>query len=720
MLEDRPYGDPAAGASALNDDELDRICFQNLLAGEPEMIYFKDLGGRFVRVSQGHVELFNARSTADVIGKTDFDFFAADHARQAFADEQRIIRTGEALVEVEEEETWPDRESSWVVTTKQPLRDGDGTIIGTFGLSRSITERKRLTLELEHRTNELTKVERELRRLLETSPDPILRYDVELRLVYANPAAQELLAGSAAGESVVGHTNSELGLSSAFLDEWDPALRRVIATGEPSDFEFASGEPLSTYLHVRVNPEFDEDGAASGVFVIARDLTERKRAEDALAERAVHDPLTGLANRVLLTDRIQQALVRLERTPGRLAVLFLDLDRFKVVNDSLGHTAGDALLVEVGRRLSAVARRSDTVARFGGDEFVMLCERISALEDAAVVAGRITQALAEPVMYEGQLIHVSGSIGIATTEDSNTNPAALLRDADAAMYLAKQRGHGDGSYHFFDAGVRERAVARLTVEGELRRAIENEEFVLVYQPLVTMDDVRDLIGFEALIRWQHPDRGLLAPSEFMGVAEDTNLIIPIGRWVLSEACRQLAEWNAMRAGDNQLTMAVNVSARQLSHPSLLTVVADALRAHGVAPHLLTIEITETSLLEEATASGAVLAELAALGVQVALDDFGTGYSSLGHLRRFQVNILKIDRSFVDGLDTGHGDAAIVAAVTAMARALGMTTIGEGIETAGQFDALRALGCDDGQGYLVAHPMSPQEISDRRTLGPNTA
>ncbi|HEY0871312.1 MAG TPA: EAL domain-containing protein, partial [Acidothermaceae bacterium] len=558
-----------------------------------------------------------------------------------------------------------------------PIRDDRGQIVGTFGVSRDITESKRLSAELEHRTADLVRVEAELRRLLESSPDAMVRYDVDLRHVYLNPAATAFLARPS--DEVLGKTDRELGLPIDFLDQWEPALRHVLATGASAQVEFHVETPTPLFMEARMVAECGEGGRVDGVFVIARDLTDRKRAEDALAAQAVQDPLTGVANRVLLVDRLQQALVRLERHPGRLAVMFLDVDRFKVINDSVGHGAGDALLVEIARRLELTARRSDTVARFGGDEFVVLCEQVAALEDAAVMAGRITRALAEPFAYANQIIHITASIGIAVTDDPLTPPASLIRDADAAMYQAKDRGRGNGSFQFFDAGVRERAVARMEIDGQLRHAIERAEFRLFYQPLVTLDDERRLLGVEALIRWQHPDRGLLAPAEFMAVAEDTNLIIPIGRWVLDEACRQVAQWNATRGPDDALTVAVNVSARQLSHPDLAADVAAALTRHALPAHLLTIEVTESALLEDAVTSAAIMDELAALGVQLALDDFGTGYSSLGHLRRFPVNILKIDRSFVEGLDGGGGDVAIVGAVTAMAHAMGMTTVGEGIE-----------------------------------------
>ena len=716
-----PFGDPAAGASALDDDELDRICFRNLLAGAPETAYFKDLGSRFVRVSRGQAHSFRADSIEEVIGTTDFDHFDAAHAQPAFEAEQEIIRTGKPIIELEEEEVFPDgRPSNWVVTTKQPLLDDDGRIIGTFGLSRSITERKRLTAALEERTVELARVERELRRLLETSPDPIVRFDPALRYSFANPAAEELLG--LRPDAMLGHTNRELGLVGESFAKWEAALRRVLSSELPVDLELSLGRSAPRYLHVGITPEFDDAGELAGVFVMGRDITARKLAEDELAERAVHDPLTGLANRVLLADRIQHALARLRRYPSQLAVLFFDLDRFKVINDSLGHAAGDALLVEVGRRLTALARGSDTVARFGGDEFVMLCERIRRNDDAAIIARRIGEALEEPFVHEGHPIHITASIGITTTDDATTSPAALLRDADAAMYQAKQSGHGNGSYHFFDASVRERAVARLAVEGELRSSIEEGDFRLVYQPLVTLGEEGSdrVVGFEALLRWQHPVRGLLSPADFMDVAEDTNLIVPIGKWVLDEACRQLAEWNAGRAPDDLLTMCVNVSGRQLSRADLVADVCDVLERHGLESHQLTLEITETALLEEASTSDGILWRLAGLGVRIALDDFGTGYSSLGHLRQFPVNVLKIDRAFVEGLDTARGEGAIVGAVTAMAHALGMTTVGEGIETRGEMEALRGLGCDVGQGYLIAHPLPPAEIASRHLVEPTGA
>ena len=707
---DDPARVPCSSAPWIDDAAL----LAQLLDATEENVFFKDVEGRFLRVSREQASTLTAGQggPADVLGRTDFDFFAEANALAARAEEELVMRTGLPMPPKAEVLQLGDGSVRHREVWRRPLLDATGAVVGTFGMSHDVTERTQLLEREVRRSEELAEVyqhaqraQAELKMILDSSPDSISRYDADLRITYINPAGA-VMAGLPAVD-IVGRTNRELGHDLTTIDTWEAALRSVFTTGDRVELDLTVNVPVRMFLQSRMVAEPDDKGGVASVIVVTRDLTARKLAEDALAERVVRDPLTRLANRVLLDDRIEQALVRLRRHPGSVGILFLDLDRFKVINDSLGHRAGDAILVEVAERLRATARATDTIARFGGDEFVLLCEQLASNEDAAVVAARVCRALAEPFRFEGEQIHLTGSIGIAVTSDPGTDADELIRDADAAMYLAKSRG-GDDRYQFFDAEVRSRAVARLTVENQLRAAIERQEFSLVYQPLRSLSDDR-LVGVEALVRWNHPERGLIPPFEFLPVAEDSNLIIPLGRWILDEACRQITEWNSARSSEGALTVSVNVSARQLSDPHLTADVAAALAKHSLAPHLLCLEVTETAVLDQTDVSEAALNSLSALGVQLALDDFGTGYSSLGHLRQFPINILKIDRMFIDGLDRGNRDNAIVGAVTALAHALGMTTVGEGIESEEQLHELQRLGCDAGQGYLLARPLTPAAL-----------
>ena len=541
--------------------------------------------------------------------------------------------------------------------------------------------------------------------MLDGSPDGMMRFDHQLRHVYLNPAAETTLGMSAA--DVLGRTSGEIGHPPEH-EAWEESLHQVFDTGAGVEIEYVdSVDARARWFQARMVPEKRADGTVTGVLVAVRDFTDRKRAEDALAFQAGHDPLTGLANRALFLDRVAQALRRLGRDGSLLGLLFVDLDRFKTVNDTLGHAAGDWFLHQVGQRVNEAARRTDTVARFGGDEFVVLCEGLSDDEDIRSLADRVSRALSEPLVYRGQSLPVSASIGIVTSGSADANAERLVADADAAMYQAKHQG--GGRYEFFDAGLRERSLARTGLMLEMHRALEHGEFVLHYQPVLRLAD-QSVIGVEALIRWQHPTRGLLQPGAFLDVAEQSSFMIELGTWVLDEACRQLALWEG-RPGHAPISMAVNVSARQFATPGFVQVVAQVIANHGIDPSNLCLEITETALLEESAAVPETFGGLARLGVQLALDDFGTGYSSLAHLRKFPVHILKVDRSFVSGLGDTQGDLVIVGAVTAMARALGITTVAEGIETPEQAEMLSAMGCDNGQGYLFSRPVDADRMSD---------
>jgi diguanylate cyclase (GGDEF)-like protein/PAS domain S-box-containing protein len=443
------------------------------------------------------------------------------------------------------------------------------------------------------------------------------------------------------------------------------------------------------------------DPAVGGIVINYRDITERRALEEQLVHQAFHDPLTGLANRALFGDRVAHALSRRQRDRRPLIVMFTDLDDFKTINDSLGHEAGDTVLVEVAERLRSAIRPGDTVARLGGDEFAFLLEDVIDRGDGETVANRIMAALASPIAVGTSEVVVSASIGIATGGNGRDDASALLRDADVAMYSAKRRNRG--SFANYEPTMHAAALARLELEADLRRAIDGDQFLLHYQPIVVLDDGR-ITGFEALVRWGHPRRGLVGPADFIPVAEATGLIVPIGRWVLREACAQAKRWQTDVPADPPLTMSVNLSVRELQDPGLVEHVAAVVQETGVAPSSLVLEITETSMVEDADETLATLHALRGLGVRLAIDDFGTGYSSLSYLRRLPVDVLKVDRSLVASSGEIARDAALVDAVFRLGHDLGLQTIVEGVEEPEQRSRLVALGCQLGQGFLFARPM----------------
>ena len=551
---------------------IERTCMRNLLYSTEERVYFKDLRSRFLLVSAGWIAAIAPdRTLEEIVGKTDFDFFSNEHAAAALEDEQKIIRTGEAMVGKLERETFHSGTSPWVSTTKMPLRDERGQIIGTFGISR--------------------------------------------------------------------------------------------------------------------------------------DVTAQIKAEKALAYQVLHDPVTGLANRAALMDRLSQALARLERQPGRLAVLYVDLDHFKKINDSFGHEAGDQVLAEVGRRLSLLSRKADTVARLGGDELVVLCGNLRDDDDVGLIGDRIVHGIRAPYIEDGHDLSVTCSVGIVVTRDPLAKPDHLIRDADGVMYEAKEAGRN--RYRAFDSAQRIGTFAS-RLQSELSRAIEGAELFVLYQPLFSLED-RSLIGVEALVRWRHPERGVVAPDDFIPFAEQHGLIGRIDSFVLNEACRQLAEWTSREDWPSGFTMAVNVSGAELSDPEFVGHVAEVIGRNGIPAARLCLEITESALVDEWGDVQATLSALSRLGVRLALDDFGTGYSTLAHLQRLKVDVLKIDRSFVTQIGRNPRDREIVAAVTAMSHALGITVVGEGIETSHQLDTLAGLDCDQGQGFLFARPLLPEAV-----------
>jgi diguanylate cyclase (GGDEF)-like protein len=441
---------------------------------------------------------------------------------------------------------------------------------------------------------------------------------------------------------------------------------------------------------------------------ILYDITQRKEAEEWLEHRAFHDTLTDLPNRQLLFDRLGHALARTERGSSGVAVLFMDLDRFKVVNDSLGHETGDRLLVVASERLAGCLRPEDTLARFGGDEFVVLVEDLESPEQAIRVAERLIECLEEPFVLEGWgELFVRASVGIAFGTAPMKSAEDLLRDADTAMYRAKYEGL---DYAVFDLGLYEQAVRRLELENDLRRAIEREELVLHYQPIVDFGS-KEVWGVEALVRWKHPERGLLGPAEFIALAEETGLIVPIGRWVLHEACQRTKWWQQSYPSGAPLRVVVNFSAMQLHHTGCEEAIREALASSGLGAESLSLDITESVFIHALEGDTLILRRLEELGVGICIDDFGVGYSSLSYLKRLPADALKIDKTFVKGIGEDDEDTAIVGMVVELAHTLGMKVIAEGVETDRQSVLLEEMGCDMAQGFHFDRALPPEAVSE---------
>jgi len=540
------------------------------------------------------------------------------------------------------------------------------------------------------------------RAVVENAAEGIYTVGIDGRVGSFNAAAEAMFGWTAeeiVGESIVRIVPPELHdaltvFIATFATEGQHAVQR-------SGVEIAGVRRDGTQFPMMVSTNaITIEGSDPIISCIVRDLSEQKHFEARLAHQALHDPLTGLPNRVMLTDRLDQALARVRRHSRMCGVLFVDLDRFKSVNDTLGHTVGDQLLIEAATRIQAAVRETDTVARLGGDEFVVVCEDIEGVHHATDLAQRIINALQIPFSFGDDDTHVSASIGLALSADGNVSADAILANADMAMYRAKENGRS--RYELFDEAMQQWVTTQVALETALRQAVARSELHLVYQPIIATETGR-IRGFEALVRWERPGVGLVPPDDFIPTAEETGLIVEIGAWVLEEACRQAASWGRQWP-DRRLGIAVNVSGRQLLGGDFLDVVAGALSRTGLDPTMLTLELTESTLIDDAVTVQALLRELRGLGINLSLDDFGTGYSSLTYLRAFPINIVKIDKSFVRTIGTERQDTAIVAAVLALAKNLDLSVVAEGVENEEQLAVLLHLQCPFVQGYLFSRPM----------------
>jgi diguanylate cyclase (GGDEF)-like protein/PAS domain S-box-containing protein len=559
-----------------------------------------------------------------------------------------------------------------------------------------------------------SKEEEQLRfqaKLLDAVGQSVIATDLEGKVLYWNRGAQELY-GWSPGEALERNLRV-LTVPEELLDQAE-AIRSELWAGRTWSGEMLLRRKDGSHVSVlgTATPFFDDRGNLAGMIGVSTDISERKALEAELERRASHDPLTGLPNRHTLVDRLGQALLRTKRgKEGRkVGVLFMDLDGFKTINDSLGHEAGDRLLVTVAERLRKRLRPEDVLARFGGDEFAVLLEEVADASETIRVAQRIAESLREPFTVNDHQVNLSTSVGIALgSAHTNDDPEGMLRNADAAMYKAKEQGLG--CYAVFDPAMQTRAQERLELEAELRRALEQGEFVLYYQPEVSLYN-GSMVGLEALLRWQHPERGLLKPSAFVPLAEETDVIAPIGRWVLEEACRQAKRWEEEHPLASPMTMEVNLSSKQLRRRELARTVEEALTRAGVEAHTLALDITETVLIGASEHNAQALEALKKMGIRLSLDDFGTGYSSLSYLKRLPVDRVKVDRSFVKGLGGNATDTAVVRMIIELCHTLGVEVLAEGVETSEQAALLKDMGCDVGQGYYFARPLRSEELAEQ--------
>ncbi|MGQ3211520.1 MAG: putative bifunctional diguanylate cyclase/phosphodiesterase [Shinella sp.] len=713
------------------------IWLEAMIDEVPDYLYFKDRNGRFVVANRAIVS-DNRRDGLDSLeGLSDFDIHPEPIARGFFETEQDIIRTGRPMLDMEELIRDSRGNLKWLLTSKLPVRDGAGEVIGIVGIARDITERKRsesLHLGQAHLLkmialgSPLAEVFSALILLIEAHvPDvtgsilmlaPDGKHIVNGAAPNLDPAYCQLIEGLEIGPAV-GSCGTAMWRGEPVIVsdiESDPLWADYSAFVLPYGFRACWSSPIASYqgkvlgsfaLYSRHRGEPSAEcmklvGMATHIAGIA---IERKEAEDSIQYMAHHDALTGLPNRSMLDERVASAIEAADDRGGTMTLAFLDLDNFKLVNDSLGHHAGDELLKIVAARMLRCVRASDSIVRLGGDEFVVLIN--GAMRRGEMVEDRlraVREAIAEPVEIEGRSFQVTCSMGVAAYPEHGRNVMELLARADVAMYRAKEIGRD--AMQVFSAELANRASEKLALQEELRRALAQQELFLQYQPQMDLATGR-IFAVEALIRWRHPERGLVGPGDFIPLAEETGLIGPIGDWTLRAACRQNKAWQV--SGLPPIVVSVNVSARQFQEKDWVERVAAALEESGLEARYLELELTESMIMQDVQQAVETMHRLEKLGVHLAIDDFGTGYSSLASLKRFPVGRLKIDRSFVQDLPDDGDDAAIARAVISLAHSLQLRVIAEGVETREQIDFLREAGCDEIQGYYLSRPIDARAL-----------
>jgi diguanylate cyclase (GGDEF)-like protein/PAS domain S-box-containing protein len=676
---------------AIAESERD---LRGILDDLQDTYYRTDSKGIVTRASRSVRQLLGYE-VEEFVGRRLADSYCSPQDRDEFL--ARMTANGGHIVGGESRLRHKDGHEVWVLTTAHFILDASGAVIGVEGTTRDNTRQRHAEEEL-----------RLAAKVFESSGEAIMITDAAGLIISVNQAFS-IVTGYSSAE-VTGRNASLLASGRHSREFFSGMWRSVFETG------YWSGEIWNKRRNGEIFPEWlslssvrDSQGQVTHLVGIFSDISERKAAEARIAYLAHHDPLTGLPNRLLLKDRMEQAIVHCERSGNKVALLFVDLDRFKAVNDSFGHPVGDALLRDAAQRLLACVRDSDTISRHGGDEFLVVLTDLQNSEVPAQIAGKIMAALGQPFHIDTHEAAISASVGIAVYPEDGAGFGELLKKADTAMYHAKEAGRN--AFRFYTGRMNADAQERLDLHSRLRRALERNEFVLHYQPLFDLRSGR-IVGGEALVRWQSPEQGLVAPGLFIPAAEHSGLIVPLGEWVLNEACAELAHWHAQ--GCSQLSMAVNISAIQFRRGDVEDTVRRALEASGAPASSLELELTESILIDGAEQVLATIRRLQALGVRLAIDDFGTGYSSLAYLKRFAVDKLKIDQSFVRDIVTDQDDAAIVRAVIQMARSLNLHVLAEGVETEAVADELRTMNCDLVQGYHFGRPMPAADF--RRLIG----
>lgn len=593
---------------------------------------------------------------------------------------------------------WQERVIAVVSFSNTEIRKPDARFLQTLTIAGSHIAQ---FINRKQTEKKLRDSEHRFRSLTEFSSDWYWEQDLEFRFID--------VAGRNIGDTTpfLGRTHWDESFKTEPINcTWELHRQKLEAREDFHDLILKSdGENRSIYYAVSGRPIFDEDGTFYGYRGIGKDVTRQREADNQIQYLARHDALTGLPNRILFSETLVQTLHNSARHRRRFALLFIDLDRFKDINDTLGHQAGDQLLHEMAQRLKETLRGGDFVARLGGDEFVVLLPEIEIGNDAAIVARKLLAALTKPIVVHGQECRVSASIGISEYPTDAKDEHALMKNADIAMYHAKEQGKNN--FQFFSESLRTQSLERLALENSLRKAIEHDEFLLHYQAKLDLKTNR-ITGVEALLRWRHPDLGMISPAQFIPLAEDTGLIVPIGKWVLQTACAQSVAW--IEAGLPPVCLAVNLSARQFSDENLLSDIAQTLQVTGMQPGLLELELTESMVMQNHDRAILILSELKRIGVRLAIDDFGVGYSSLAQIKNFPIDTLKVDRSFIRDLPDSSEDCAITQAIIAMAQTLSLTVVAEGVETQAQEDFLRGIACDETQGFHFSRPVPSEEFA----------